>query len=35
MRKKSKAILPFEGISKSEEDFNRLGMKVGNVPEVW
>lgn len=35
MSRKSQRILPNEGISKSIEDVARLGMKPGNVPEIW
>ena len=35
MSQKSPAPLPFEWISKSAEDFARLGMRPGNQPESW
>ena len=35
MSRTSPAPLPFEWISKSAEDFARLGLRPGNQPEIW
>ena len=35
MSKKSAHPLPYEGVSKSAEDFTRLGLRTGNIPDAW